>query len=49
LLFDENGLGYHGTDAARTQESGKGGDDMDEKDDEMAHLLVITRPKIAWG
>ena len=39
LLLDENGLGDNGTDAARTQESGKSSDDMDEKDDEIAHLL----------
>jgi hypothetical protein len=49
LLFDENGLGDHGTDAARTQEPGKRGDDMDEKDDEIAHFIIITKPGIACG
>jgi hypothetical protein len=39
LLLDENGLGDHGTEAARTQESGKRSDDMDEKGDEIAHLV----------
>jgi len=49
LLLDENGLGDYGTDAARTQESGKSSDDMDEKDGEIAHLLIVTKPGIAWG
>ena len=49
LVLDENGLGDHRTDAARTQESGKSSDDMDEKDDEITHLLIITKPGIAWG
>jgi hypothetical protein len=37
-------FGANGTEAARTQESGKRSDDMDEKDDEIAHLLVVTNP-----
>jgi hypothetical protein len=49
LLFDENGLGDHGTDPARAQESGKSSDDMDEKDDEIAHFIIITKPGIACG
>ena len=32
--------------AARIQESGKSSDYMDEKDDEIAHLLIITKPGI---
>jgi hypothetical protein len=48
LLLDENCLGDNGTDAARTQEPGKSSDDMDEKDDEIAHLLILTNPGIAW-
>jgi len=43
LVFDENGLGDDGTDAAGTQEPGEGGDDMDEKDEEMAHLRSIAK------
>ena len=31
------------TDTARTQESGKSSDDMDEKDDEIAHLSILAR------
>ena len=47
MLLDENCLGDNGTEAAQTQESGKSGDDVDEKDDEIAHLLIITNPGIA--
>jgi hypothetical protein len=42
-LLDKNGLGDHRTDAARTPESGKRSEDMDEKDDEIAHLSIIAR------
>jgi hypothetical protein len=41
-LLDENGLGDHRADAARTQESGKSSDDMDEKDDEVAHVNILA-------
>jgi len=47
LLLDENGLGIHRTDAARTQESGERSDDMDEKDDEIVRLTIIARTAIA--
>jgi hypothetical protein len=43
LMLDENGLGDHRTDAAWTQESGKSSHDMDEKDDEIAHLSILAR------
>ena len=36
LLLDEKGLSDHRTDAARTQESGEGREEMDEKDHEIA-------------
>ena len=49
LLLDKNGLGNHRTDTARTQESGKSSHDMDEKDDEIAHLSIVSKPGIAWG
>ena len=47
LLLEEYGLGDYGTDAARSQESGISGDDMDEKDDEITHFLIIAKPGIA--
>ena len=43
MLLDENGLGDHRTDAARTQESGKSSEGMNEKDDELAHLSILAR------
>ena len=43
MLLYENGLSDHRTDAARTQESGKSSHDMDEKDDELAHLSILAR------
>ena len=42
-MFDENGFGDHGTDAARARESGERSDDMNEKDDEMAHCSILAR------
>jgi len=42
-LLDKTGLRDHRTDAARTPESGKSSDDMDEKDDEIAHLSILVR------
>jgi len=41
LMFNENRLGDHRTDAARTTESGKRNDDMDEKDDQITHLGIV--------
>ena len=43
LLLDENGLGDERTDAARTQEAGERSDDMNKKDDEIAHLTILPR------
>jgi hypothetical protein len=42
-LLDKNGLGDHRTDAARTPESRKRSEDMNEKDDEIAHLSILAR------
>jgi len=42
-LLDENGLSDDRTNAARTQEPGKRSDDMNEKDDEIAHLSILAR------
>ena len=43
LMFDENGLGNYGTDAARTRQPGDGGEEMDEKDHEIAHCRIVAR------
>jgi len=37
LMFDEEGLGNYGTDAARLRKSDDGGDEVDEQDHEVAH------------
>ena len=42
-MFDEDGLGNYGTDAARTRKSGDGREEMDEKDHEIAHFRIVAR------
>ena len=42
LMFDEDGLGNYGADAAATCKSGDGGEEMDEKDHEIAHFRILT-------
>jgi len=43
LMLKENGLGDDGTDAAAPQEPGDGADDMDEKDENVAHVGIIAK------
>ena len=43
LLLDENGLGDHGTEAARAKKPADRNDDMKEKHDEMAHHSIVAR------
>jgi hypothetical protein len=43
LMFDENGLGNYGTEAARTRQSGGDREEMDEKDHEIAHSCMVAR------
>jgi hypothetical protein len=43
LLLDENGLSDDRTNATWTQESDERRDDMNEKDDEIAHLTILAR------
>ena len=42
-MFDEDGLGNYGTDAARARKSDEGGDEMDEKDRKIAHFRMLAR------
>jgi hypothetical protein len=42
-MFDENGLGDHGSDSSRSAESEKRDDDMNKKDDEITHLGIVTK------
>ena len=43
LMFDEDGLGNSGTDAAATWKSGEGVEEVDEKDHEIAHIRIVAR------
>ena len=43
MLLDENGLGDHGTEAARAKKPADRNDDMKEKHDEMAHHSIVAR------
>jgi hypothetical protein len=42
LMFDEDGLGNYGANAAATCKSGDGREGMDEKDHEIAHFRILT-------
>ena len=46
LLLDENGRRDDGADAARTHKSGKGGNDMGKKNEEIAHPKLVARSAI---
>ena len=48
-MLDENRLRHHGTNAAGTKEQGNSYNDMDEKDNEVVHLLIVTKPGITLG
>ena len=41
-MFDQDGLGHDGTDAALTRKSDDGRKEMDEKDHEIAHFRILT-------
>jgi hypothetical protein len=42
-MFDENGLGHYGMDAARARKPDEGRDEMDEKDRKIAHFCMVAR------
>ena len=42
-MFDEDGLGHYGTDAARARKSDEGRDEMDEKDRKIAYFRMVAR------
>ncbi|MCG3774782.1 MAG: hypothetical protein JW395_1607 [Nitrospira sp.] len=46
LMLNENGLGDHGTNAARPQEPTKSSQHMDKKDDKIAHPSILAKPAI---
>ncbi len=42
MLFDEDRLRHHGSHAAGTKEPGERCDEMNEKNKQIAHLLIVT-------
>jgi len=42
LLLDEYGLGHHGTRPARTREPGKGRQEVENQDGQVAHGIMLT-------
>ena len=48
-MLDENRLRDDRTHAARTKEASERHDEMNEKDDQIAHLLILRKPGITWG
>ena len=47
MLLDEDRLRHHGTQAAGTQEPGERGNEMNEKNDQIALFIIVTKPRIA--
>jgi hypothetical protein len=48
-MFDQHRLRDDRTNAARPRESSESNDEMNEKDDKITHLLILTKPGIGWG
>ena len=42
-MFDQDGLGNYVTDAPRSGKPDNGRDEMDEKDQEIAHCRIVAR------
>jgi hypothetical protein len=49
LLPDEDRLRHHGTHAAGTKMPGERCDEMNEKNDQIAHFIVVSKPGFVWG
>ena len=47
LVLDKNRLRDDRTEAAGTQEPSERHDEMNEKDNQIAHLLILRKPGIA--
>jgi hypothetical protein len=46
-MFDEDGLGNHGTDAARSEQAGQRSNEVDEKNDQIVHRRIVAgNPKL---
>ena len=49
MLLDEERLRDDRTDSSRTTEASERRNDMNEKDNQIAHLLILTKPGINRG
>ena len=47
-MLDKNRLRDDRTHAAGTKEPSERHDEMNEKDNQIAHLLILTKPGIGW-
>jgi hypothetical protein len=46
LVLEEKGLRNYGTDAARTEQAGQGSNEMDKKNDQIAHRRIVAGREI---
>ena len=44
-MFDENGLGDHRTQTSGPGDPENGGDEMDQENNQIVHLHMVTRGK----
>ena len=49
MVLDKNRLRDARTHAAGTKEASERHDEMNENDNQIAHLLILTKPGITWG
>jgi hypothetical protein len=48
-VLDKNRLRDDRTHASGTQQASERHDEMNKEDNQIAHLLILTKPGIAWG
>ena len=48
-MFDQNRFRNYRTNAARPSESSKSNDEMNEKDDKITHLGIVSKPQNVWN
>jgi hypothetical protein len=46
LVPEDKGLRNYGTDAARTEQAGQGSEEMDKKNDQIAHRRIVAGREI---
>ena len=49
MVLDKNRLRDDRTHASGNKQASERHDQMNEKDNQIAHLLILTKPGIAWG